>query len=394
MAGRMVSHYANIYRTRTDYGWGSIKHLETLARLSQDFAPQRIIDFGCGQSKLVDMLADRLNAEGARYDPAIEAYATPPEGRFDLLINTDVLEHIPEAELDDLLSAMRAYADRAFIRIALTPANEILSDGTNAHCTLRSIDWWRERLLKHWPEVHEFDEKNPMACTFLTWKPSEQALQSVRALSRFSGLNASLTRRRREITGAVRLALSPPASEEELLAAIRGKSVALVGNAPSLGEGRRGEEIDGHDLVVRFNRMPLLSYASHGRRTDWLATAFNLGPGHVRRREVKVILWMQPPLKSLPGWVARRGKGFHLYDARRLERLRDKLGAPPSFGARIVDMLMRGAPGAVDLYGFDFMRSGTLSGPRRQPVPHDFVAEETLVKGYAAEGRLHVINPL
>lgn len=52
-----------------------------------------------------------------------------------------------------------------------------------------------------------------------------------------------------------------------------GRSLAIVGNAPSLMEARRGAWIDSHDVVVRFNECALDEYEEHvGRRTDVLVS--------------------------------------------------------------------------------------------------------------------------
>ena len=57
-----------------------------------------------------------------------------------------------------------------------------------------------------------------------------------------------------------------------------GKTVALVGNARSLGATRMGEAIDRCDIVVRFNQCPMVGEPSHGRRTDWIAEHVSFSP--------------------------------------------------------------------------------------------------------------------
>ena len=49
----------------------------------------------------------------------------------------------------------------------------------------------------------------------------------------------------------------------------KGKSVAIVGNGPREQGRGLGAEIDGHDIVVRFNNIDLAGYEQdYGRRTD------------------------------------------------------------------------------------------------------------------------------
>lgn len=133
------------------YGNTSVKNLRFLRPLVRQLAPRSILDYGCGRSTLVEILAGDLGARFVRYDPAIPDYSAPPSGAFDLLINVDVLEHIPEPMIDGILAEMRSHAENAIIIIDTKAASQILPNGENAHCTLRPHAWWRAKLLEHWP---------------------------------------------------------------------------------------------------------------------------------------------------------------------------------------------------------------------------------------------------
>lgn len=64
---------------------------------------------------------------------------------------------------------------------------------------------------------------------------------------------------------------------DELLKLVAGKSVAVVGNGPGeIGKGK-GEEIDGHDLVIRFNayKMDDEIKKDYGTKTDIWYLAFS-----------------------------------------------------------------------------------------------------------------------
>ena len=43
-------------------------------------------------------------AKITKYDPAIPSYNTIPKAKFDCLLNTDVMEHIPPDKVDDVLA--------------------------------------------------------------------------------------------------------------------------------------------------------------------------------------------------------------------------------------------------------------------------------------------------
>lgn len=168
-----------------------------------------------------------------------------------------------------------------------------------------------------------------------------------------------------------------------VLARLTGR-VALVGNARSLGERVWGAEIDAADLVVRINRAPMPAAGSHGTRTDVLALAVAIGAADLGRLNPALTLWMSHKRKRLPWHVARR-PGFALPPVQDFQRLRGLLGAPPTTGLLMIDLLARSPATQVTLYGFDFFASQSLTGSRTAAqVPHDFGGEEAYVQALMA----------
>jgi hypothetical protein len=83
------------------------------------------------------------------YDPGYPPFSTLPEGRFDGVICTDVLEHCPEADLQWIVGELFGYARLfVFANIACYPAIKTLPNGENAHCTIRPLEYWREIFEK------------------------------------------------------------------------------------------------------------------------------------------------------------------------------------------------------------------------------------------------------
>ncbi|WP_343080587.1 glycosyltransferase family 29 protein [Ostreiculturibacter nitratireducens] len=177
--------------------------------------------------------------------------------------------------------------------------------------------------------------------------------------------------------------LSVPAAD--LMAELSGKRVALVGNARSLAERAEGAEIDAADLVIRINRAPMPSAASHGTRTDWLALATSIGEDDLGRIDPARILWMSHKRKRL-SWSVATSPGFYLHPLSEFAALRDRMGAPPTTGAMMIDLLARSDLAALRLHGFDFFASLSLTGSRRaDQVPHDFAAEKAFVERLMSE---------
>lgn len=174
-----------------------------------------------------------------------------------------------------------------------------------------------------------------------------------------------------------------------LLADLEGKAVALIGNARSLAQSRQGAAIDTADLVIRINRAPMPAPESHGMRTDWLALATRLPDDDRARLSPSRILWMSPKRKRLD-WQTATSPGFYLHPLTDYRALKDRLAAPPTTGAMMIDLLLRARLSRLTLHGFDFFASQSLSGRRTAAqVPHDFNAEAAWVADLArTDGRL------
>ncbi|MCQ0969421.1 glycosyltransferase family 29 protein (plasmid) [Paracoccus sp. TK19116] len=186
--------------------------------------------------------------------------------------------------------------------------------------------------------------------------------------------------------------LSAPRSD--LLDSLAGLNVALIGNARALADTTHGAAIDAADLVIRINRAPMPAPDSHGTRTDWLALATRLSAADRARINPARILWMSPKRKRLD-WITATSPGFYLHPLSDYHRLKDRLGAPPTTGAMLIDLVLGSDLARLTLYGFDFFASQSLSGRRTaEQVPHDFTSEADWVADRAAsDPRLTLIRP-
>ena len=173
MAGnsRLIAEYADIH-AREAYGNTSLKSLRLLRPEIKLRKPQSIVDYGCGQSILLDRLDLGYPVDLYRYDPAIPAYATKPRVTADLLINIDVLEHVEEDDLDEVLADMRSMCRDVLIVVDTAPARRTLPDGRNLHVTLKSHDWWRERIGRHFGDLEPVRTLRSARAGFKTWRRS------------------------------------------------------------------------------------------------------------------------------------------------------------------------------------------------------------------------------
>ncbi len=120
---------------------------------------QTILDYGCGKGLQYQPrpISDGSGVqwpgvldywdidEVVCYDPCYGPYSQLPQGKFDGVISTDVLEHCPEPDVPWIIDEIFGYATRfAFANVACYPARKRLPNGENAHCTIKPVEWWRD----------------------------------------------------------------------------------------------------------------------------------------------------------------------------------------------------------------------------------------------------------
>jgi len=104
-----------------------------------------ILDYGCGKGSLANVLPFKIS----EYDPAIPGKDSPPEPH-DVIVCTDVMEHIEPDCLDSVLAHIRSLMKReGFFVIATRPAKKCLPDGRNAHLIIEPWEWWAAKLREH-----------------------------------------------------------------------------------------------------------------------------------------------------------------------------------------------------------------------------------------------------
>jgi hypothetical protein len=193
----LVDFYSDLHKNKS-YGNTSVKVLRFIRPEIKILAPKSVIDYGCGQSRLLDELDLGYQARFRRYDPAIPAYSEKPEGVFDLLLNIDVLEHIREPDLDPIIEEMRSFCRNAILIVDTAPAELLLPDGQNAHVTLKPKDWWAERLGRHFPKLVPIRATRRTRAAFRTWdRTLSQDIQfhGMRAVEQFHHFGGRLKRK-------------------------------------------------------------------------------------------------------------------------------------------------------------------------------------------------------
>lgn len=138
---------SRLHESNARYGSNGKKWADEIRAIAQETTSETILDYGCGKGSLSSALPE-LNV--SEYDPAIPGKNFAPSNA-DLVVCTDVLEHIEPDFLDNVLLHLTTLANkRVFFTISTRPAVKELEDGRNTHLIIRDQSWWRERLDENW----------------------------------------------------------------------------------------------------------------------------------------------------------------------------------------------------------------------------------------------------
>jgi len=182
------------------------------------------------------------------------------------------------------------------------------------------------------------------------------------------------------------------------LAALRplldGRRVALVGNAGALLTTRHGAAIDAHDTIIRFNRGVVRVPEAQGHRTDIAAIACKMPYAELARFGAPQVLWLAADAGLMSSSFLAHAATMAVNPPSQWAAASALLeGRRPSSGLLMLHLLRTEfSPQAVTLFGFDWKRSPTYyenpDDPRqaRTGGPHGWDREETVVRGWAAEG--------
>lgn len=131
------------------YGLRGAAYTGRVLELAAALKTRDILDYGCGQRTLEKSLAFPIK----NYDPCIEGLEASPEPA-ELVVCTDVLEHIEPECLEDVLDDLhRVTKNCGLYVIATRPAQKTLPDGRNAHLIQESAEWWFPKLWKRFALV-------------------------------------------------------------------------------------------------------------------------------------------------------------------------------------------------------------------------------------------------
>jgi hypothetical protein len=152
---------------RPNWGNGGQRHVDTIISIIDTYRIKSLLDYGCGHGMILAKINERLGPKApalAGYDPGIPERSALP-APAELLVSTDVLEHVEPDLIENVGRHMRQLALRyAYINVHTGPANAKLPDGRNAHLIQKPAEWWQEFLRAHFTtaeRVPGYDARRP-----------------------------------------------------------------------------------------------------------------------------------------------------------------------------------------------------------------------------------------
>lgn len=144
--------------------FGAKKHIpDDVKACIEKYQIKSILDFGCGKGFVLEELKKEYpSLQVYGYDPAKEEYSILPDS-VDMIISTDVLEHIEPELLNQTLGELLLRCNKIMYHlIACHPAKKILSDGRNAHLIIEDSAWWKRTIEQNipWNIIKEYEIEN------------------------------------------------------------------------------------------------------------------------------------------------------------------------------------------------------------------------------------------
>ena len=164
----LIDSYKKLHEQEGKFkGISLIPLVPTLMKIVKDNDCKTLLDYGCGKAipydkercREVDLrnpIQELCSLESFDlYDPAYEKYATLPDKKYDIVVCTDVLEHIAEQDIDYVLTEILSHSKKiVFLNISCQPALKHFKEGKfkgkNVHISVFDPSWWGHKIGNIW----------------------------------------------------------------------------------------------------------------------------------------------------------------------------------------------------------------------------------------------------
>lgn len=168
---------------------------------------------------------------------------------------------------------------------------------------------------------------------------------------------------------------------QEILDAIKGKDVAIVGNAQSIFKTKYGEEIDKKNFVIRFNKGFPNKPESQGTKTTMVILACELSKPDIEFYKAKYLVNRSKSyLNDVPYSISNKDRRV----------MSEKIGFQPSSGFMAVDLCLTAGAKSINLYGFDWEQTPTYYNRQGYVTQHCYRIEKEIINRYEKAGLLTI----
>ena len=147
-----IQMYQTMHATKNKFPGHSVEpHATDIKILVERTKATSLLDYGCGSGLQYSQtkIHEHWGILPTLYDPGVPKFTNKPNRMWDGVICTDVMEHIPESAVYEILYDIISSASKfVFFNISTRLATAILPNGENAHCTVHEHVWWEEQITK------------------------------------------------------------------------------------------------------------------------------------------------------------------------------------------------------------------------------------------------------
>ena len=141
---RYIDLHRELHESPTKFTGKSLRAwIEEIDQLMITHDCKNILDYGCGKARFWPAhWLEKIQG----YDPAVENFSEEPRPA-DMVVCTDVMEHIPESSIDDTLKHINSLSNKwIFFVIDTKKAIKKFKNGENCHVTIKPPIWWQTKL--------------------------------------------------------------------------------------------------------------------------------------------------------------------------------------------------------------------------------------------------------
>ena len=164
----LLDSYKELHKEEGKFrGISLVPLVPTLINVIKENNSKTLLDYGCGKAipyskkecksiGLKKPVQELCNLDSfALYDPAYPKYSKLTKKKYDIVVCTDVMEHIAEQDIDWVLKDILSHSKKAvFLNISCQPALKHFKEGKfkgqNVHVSVFHGTWWSDKVKNIW----------------------------------------------------------------------------------------------------------------------------------------------------------------------------------------------------------------------------------------------------